>query len=167
VRRERIAGGILGLAILASIFLLPFSSAISVYGTTDTLYNTFRFFFSSIDYVASLPLGSLTLIAVLYLAGTVVLIIAGVLGTLQRLSGILGVIGVFLTAVGSELSPGYTPYTVSFGIGFVLILGLSLVQLGLWFYLRRRQNQPKKADQTVQPREVPQNIAQKTLQSLT
>jgi hypothetical protein len=145
VRWERIAGGTVGIAIEASVFLLPFSSAISVYGnSTDTLYNIFRFFYSSMGFITSIPFGSLTLIAVFYLIGTIILIVAGVLGASQLVSGTLGLAGVSLTAVGSVLTPGYTPYAISFGIAFPLILGLSVAQLGVWLYLRRRRNpQPR------------------------
>ncbi|MDA4127710.1 MAG: hypothetical protein OK452_11015 [Thaumarchaeota archaeon] len=139
---DRIGGGIVGIVIEASVFLLPYSSTISVYGTsTDTLYNIFRFFYSSLGAITSIPIGTLTLIAVFYLVGTILIILAGVLGTLQLLSGALGVIGISLTAIGSVLTPGYTPYTINFGIAFPLILALSLTQLGMWLYLRRKHNQ--------------------------
>jgi hypothetical protein len=151
VRWDRIAGAILGMAMLASVFLLPFSSVLSIFGSVpDTTYNIFRFFLDNYSSIQAMPIDSLSLTAYLYLAGTIIIVIAGVLGTFALPSGLLGLSGISLTAIADDLSPSYSPNPISYGVGFYLLFALGFGQLGVWFWWRSQHRQP-----TTQPRPVP------------
>jgi len=138
VRRERVIGAAIGIAVLVVVFLLPFSSAIAILpGSPDTLYNVFHFFVVNVGQVLNLSSSSLELIAFLYMIGTVMLLVEGVLGSFPLVSGLLGVFGMAMLTVSGVLSPQYTPYPVTYGTGFYLLWALSLAQLVVWFVSKR------------------------------
>jgi hypothetical protein len=138
VRRERIIGTAIGIAALASVFLLPFSSAISVLpGSQDTLYNIFHFFVENLGSVPNLANTMLELIAYLYVLGTILLLAAGVAGSFPLLSGSLGIAGIVMLTVSGVVSPQYTPPPVTYGLGFYLLWALSLAQLVVLLVAKR------------------------------
>ncbi len=155
MQSERIAGTIVGIVIIASIFLLPFSSAISAYGSVpDTLYNIFRFFVDNLDSVLSTPMGSLAVIAYIQLAGTLLLIAAGLVGAFSLGSGVLGIITMAVVTISGELSPSYTPFPVYYDAGFYLLWALSGAQLILAFLGRRTRHANARRKETVQTSDV-------------
>jgi hypothetical protein len=143
IRVEKIVGGILGVGMLITIFLAPFSSAISVLdGAQSTLYGIFQFFLVNFSSLSSLNNTALELIGYFYFFGAILIILAGVIGSLPLLSGSLGTGGMALVAASGLFSPQYTPYPVIYGIGFFILWSLSifiLVQLFVLRWIKNRQ----------------------------
>ena len=135
---EKLVGAIVGIAMLLTIFLVPFSSAISVLaGAQDTLYIIFHFFLENLGSIPNLPNTALELIAYFYFFGTILLIVGGVLGSYPLLSGGLELSGMVLLTVSEFFSPQYTPSTVVYGFGFYLLWGLSIAQTVQTVTIRR------------------------------
>jgi hypothetical protein len=140
VRIEKIVGGALGIVVLATVFLLPFSSTISVIpGSTNSLYSIFNFFASNLGSIPNIQNSSLELIAYLYLVGTILILAAGVVGSFPFFSGVLGIVGMAMMTVSGFFSSQYTPPPVAYGFGFYLLWALSLAQLVMSFIGTRRQ----------------------------
>jgi ribosomal protein L40E len=151
----RIMGIVLGLLILAVIFVLPF-------GTTDS-----RTFYSvEGPQIFSLPTVQGGMYAYVLLAAFLLVAIAGVLGVIPRLSGVLGVVGMALiTAAPFLLSNGQV--RLDPGYGFIAVWSAAAISLGGSFWkskldagelpssvkMEEAQQQPMVAP--IQPREAP------------
>ncbi len=140
VQLEKIVGASLGVVILVAIFLLPFSSAISVLaGSQNTLYATFHFFLDNLGSIPNVNNLSLELIAYLYLLGTILLLLSGILGTFALVSGVLGISGMTMFTLSGVVSPQYTPAAVVYGVGFYLLWALLVIQIAQLIVIRWRK----------------------------
>ena len=138
MRLEKITGTIIGVAMLVTIFLLPFSSSISIIsGSLDTLYGIFHFFASNLGAIPNVNNFSLELIAYFYLIGTALLLASGFTGSFPLVSGATGIVGIALLTVSGAFSRQYTPYALAYGIGFYLLWVLALAQLGTYLASRK------------------------------
>src|SRR5579862_8291785 len=94
IRIEKLVGAMLGVVMLLTIFLAPFSSAISVLGgDQSTLFGIFQFFLVNFTTLSSLNNSALELIGYFYFFGAILIILAGVIGSFPLLSGSLGIGG--------------------------------------------------------------------------
>jgi hypothetical protein len=140
VQLEKIVGASLGIVILVGIFLLPFSSAISVLaGSQNTLYAIFHFFLDNLGSILNVNNFSLELIAYLYLLGTILLLLSGILGTFVLVSGVLGISGMTMFSLSGVVSPQYTPTAVVYGVGFYLLWALCVIQIAQIIVIRFRK----------------------------
>jgi hypothetical protein len=148
-------GAVVGIAILASIFLLPFSSSISIIsGSLNTLYNTFNYFVSNLGSIPNVSNTSLELIAYLYLVGTVLLLASGLTGSFPFFSGVSGIVGMVMMTMSGTFSPQYTFYPLVYGLGFYLLWALPLAQLVMYAVSKRT-----KVNLTVTSSSVPGPVA--------
>ena len=137
MRLDKLIGAIVGIGVLLTVFLAPFSSAISVIaGAQETLYAILRFFLGNLGSIPSLHSTSLELIAYFYLVGSVLLIVAGILGSFPLLSSGLGFTGLALVTITVVLSPRYSPSPVIYGFGFYLLWGLLVIQIVQFLFTR-------------------------------
>jgi len=152
VRLERVMGAAIGVAVLVLVFLVPFSSTIAVLpGSPDTLYNVFHFFVGNLGSVLNLASSTLELIAFLYILGTILLLVEGILGSFPLVSGMLGICGMAMMTVGGLASPQYTPYPVTYGPAFYLLWAFSLAQPVVWFVSRRVAPESKQSSSVMPP----------------
>lgn len=127
----RILGIILGLAILATVFLVPFGSA------GKTLYGIVSPWFSDLGYVQStFGAADLTYVYIIIVA-FILLVIAGVVGIFPLGTGVLGVVGMAMVTVDPSLVP--TSLGVGMGAGFYVIWVLSIASLGASFWHRKKK----------------------------
>jgi hypothetical protein len=142
MRLEKLVGAGLGVAMLFVIFLAPFSSAISVIaGSQETLYIIFHFFLDNFGSVSHLHSSSLELIAYFYFFGTILLLVAGILGSFPLVSGGLGLSGILILTASGLFSPQYTPSSVVYGFGYYLLWGLLVIQIVQLVVARRSKIQ--------------------------
>jgi len=140
-------GIIVGIAVLATVFFVPFLGSSTLYGKAGPLLTD----------TPSIQVGSTAMIVSNYVLviSFVLLVIAGVVGIFPLGTGVLGVVAMAMLTVG--------PYLIypsigqgSYGAAFYLLWVESIVALGASFWHRRKrdvivQNQPTSAPSTSQP----------------
>ena len=121
-------GIVLGLVILATIFLLPF-------GTTNTasLYGTAGPLISNLGAVQASGTATATFDYILIIA-FVLLIIAGLVGIFPLGTGVLGVVGMAIITVAPYALFPNGPVKLDPGTGFYLIWVASVLSLGASFW---------------------------------
>jgi hypothetical protein len=130
----RILGIILGLVILATIFLVPFGST-----NTGTLYGIVGPKISNLSSVQSGTTADATYWYILIVA-FILLVIAGVVGLFPLGTGVLGVVGMAMITVAPYLVyPNGSPNVVGVGAGFYVIWVASIVSLGASFWHGKKQ----------------------------
>ena len=126
----RILGIIMGLVILASVFLLPFVGSQTLYASTTPVLNNL----TAIQQSGDFPTIASSYITVIVL---VLLVMAGLVGIFPLGTGIIGVFAMALFTVGPILiypSLG----APSYGAGYFVIWGASIASLAASFWHRRR-----------------------------
>jgi len=130
----RMLGIILGLVILATIFLVPFGST-----NTGTLYGIVGPKISNLSSVQAGPAADITYWYILIVA-FILLVIAGLVGLFPLGTGVLGVVGMAMVTVAPYLVyPNGSPNVVGMGAGFYVIWIASIASLGASFWHRKKQ----------------------------
>jgi len=121
-------GIVLGLVILASVFLLPFGTA-----NTATLYGMGGPLISNLGAVQSSGTATATFDYILVIA-LVLLIIAGLVGIFPLGTGVLGVVGMAMITVAPYAVFPNGPVKLDPGTGFYVIWAASVLSLGASFW---------------------------------
>jgi hypothetical protein len=130
MRYVRVEGFIIGLAILASVFLLPFTFR----GARPlTLYEVFETLTSFLSDIQRLTLQYMML-NYLFIAVFVLLVIAGLVGALPMASGAIGVAGMASISIAVYVVGAETVW----GIGYYVLWALSLSTLVYSIWSRAR-----------------------------
>ena len=138
-------GIVLGLVILASIFLLPFGSS-----NTDTLYTIAGPLLSDLGSIQSSGTAAYIAFAYVTVIAFILLVIAGLVGIFPLGTGVLGVVGMAMITIGPYLFYPNSAYGLDAGLGFIVIWAASIGALAASFWHRR-----KKAAMTAQAGPIP------------
>jgi hypothetical protein len=130
VHPGRILGLVMGLVILATIFLIPFSSSQSLYGIVNPLL-------SDMGMVQQSGFANAVADYVMIIA-FILLIIAGVVGVFPLGTGVLGVVAMAMVTVGPILIYPNIGAGASYDAGFYVIWVASIIALAASFWHRRR-----------------------------
>ncbi len=133
----------LGLVILASVFLLPFGTAM------DSLYGLVGPSISDLGSVQnSGDAAHMTYTYVLVVA-FILLVIAGLVGIFPLGTGVLGVVGMAIISVAPYLVYPNGPVKLDPGIGFYVIWAASIASLGASFWHRKKKESASPVTVTV------------------
>jgi hypothetical protein len=135
VHPGRILGIIMGLVILATIFLVPIGSApgdTTLWGTVYPLITNISGF-QQAGNLATMTIGYILIIAF------VLLLIAGFVGIFPLGTGVLGVIGMALITVGPYLVSGEAIMVSNYGAGFYILWIASIISLGASFWHGKKE----------------------------
>lgn len=124
----RIIGVIVGLAILATLFLVSFSDSKSLSGVASPLLQNMS---------AVSGMGSTGQVTYDYLVMIcfIILVVAGIVGFFPLGSGVLGIVGMAILSVGARFTLG--AQQPSYDIGFYLLWVESILALAASFVHRR------------------------------
>ena len=143
----RIVGILVGVVMLATILLLPFSDVITGHGAPpETLWNIFMSFVNSLGKLQSGQAATFVDMGFLYQIAAILLIVGCIVGIYPIGSGVLGAIGLsFVTFGPYEVITNYTSSPVYYGIAFYLLWLASIVQLvlGIWAWRVERRTVAK------------------------
>jgi hypothetical protein len=129
----RILGIIMGLVILATIFLIPFdSSSNTLYGIVGPSINNLGKIQSSGDVAA-------TTYAYIWIIAFIILVIAGVVGVFPLGTGVLGVVGMIMITISAYIAYPNGPVALSTGAGYFVIWAASIISLGASFWHGKRK----------------------------
>jgi hypothetical protein len=144
VNRGQALGGVLGLAILACIFVLPFSNiAEGPAGPTDTLYAIFYLFVTTFANVQAIGLAAIINLSYVYIVATILLFIAGIVGVYSLVSAILELVGMGMATIGPFfIFTSYTFGSTTFGIGFWMLWAIGVLLLFAAYWGRRAGARP-------------------------
>ena len=131
MHRGRILGVIVGLVILATLFLVDFSNSKSLYATAGPLLQ-------NVSGVSALGSTGQVTYDYLIMACFIILVIAGVVGFFPLGSGVLGIVAMAVLTVGAflTLTSAQQP---SYDTGFYLLWVESVIILAASFWHRRDQ----------------------------
>ena len=123
VDRGQILGGVVGLVMLLSAFLLPFPAiAEGPGGSPDTLIGIFKLFVTTLNSIQTIGLTQLTELAYVYMAAFVLIMLAGIIGAYPRWSAIFGIVGMaMVTAAPFAIFPNYDFFSSNYQWGFAAI----------------------------------------------
>lgn len=134
----RILGIVMGIVILAAIFLLPFNSGPS----SLTLFGRVSPVLGDIAGIQSLPDPNLIAFTYILIVAFILLVIAGIVGLFPLGTGVLGVVALALVTVAPMILvlradlPGY-------GLGYYVAWIASIVALAGSFWHRRARQEVK------------------------
>ncbi len=139
----RILGAIMGLVILAGVFVLPFSATSAGLGSAESqqssLYNTFTGVYSSLSQLQAAGDTQTITLAYLILIATILLIIAGLVGIFPLGTGVLGIVGMVLLTLGPYLVlPNYAVNLSDYGVAFYVLWIASIIALAASFWHGKR-----------------------------
>jgi hypothetical protein len=123
---KRIPSLIIGILILGSIFLAPFTyrgaRPLTFYEATSDVIT----FLSDVQRLTPqyLPFNYI------FVASFIMLVLAGLIGTYPNISGLLGTIGMASVSLGAIL----VGVQVTWGIGYYILWTLSIAELGIYFW---------------------------------
>ncbi|HEV2225710.1 MAG TPA: zinc ribbon domain-containing protein [Nitrososphaerales archaeon] len=129
----RMLGIVLGLVILATIFLLPFGTT-----NTNSLYGTAGPLISNLGAVQASGTATATFDYILVIA-FVLLVIAGLVGIFPLGTGVLGVVGMAMITVAPYAVFPNGPVKLDPGTGFYIIWVASVLSLGASFWHRKKK----------------------------
>jgi len=123
VDRGQILGGVVGLVMLLSAFLLPFSAiAEGPGGSPDTLIGIFKLFVTTLNSIQTIGLTQLTELAYVYMAAFVLIMLAGIIGAFPRWAAIFSIVGMaMVTAAPFAIFPNYDFFSSNYQWGFAAI----------------------------------------------
>jgi zinc-ribbon domain len=127
-------GIVLGLVILASIFLLSFGTA-----NTQTLYGNVSLLISNLGAVQATSSTAQVTYDYLLIIAFVILIIAGVVGLFPLGTGVLGVVGMAMITVAPFAVFPNGPTKLDPGLGFYVIWVASVLSLGASFWHAKKK----------------------------
>jgi len=130
MRYVRVEGFIIGLAILASVFLLPFTFRGARPLTLYEVFETLTSFISDIQRLTP----QYMMLNYLFIAVFVLLVIAGLVGALPMASGAIGVAGMASISIAMDVVGAETVW----GIGYYVLWALSLSTLVYSIWSRAR-----------------------------
>ncbi len=128
VHPGRIIGVIVGLAILATLLLVPFSGSQSLYGTVQP-------FLQNISAVSGMGSAAQVTYDYILMVCFLILAIAGIVGFFPLGSGVLGIVGMAILTAGAYFTLGANQ--PSYDTGFYLLWVESVVVLIASFVHRR------------------------------
>jgi hypothetical protein len=130
----RILGIVLGLVILATIFLLPFGAS-----DTHTLYGVVGPLISNPGGVQSSGNAASVTYGYIFIIAFILIVIAGLVGIFPLGTGVLGVVGMAMITVAPYLVYPSGPVKLDPGTGFYVIWGASIASLGASFWHRKKK----------------------------
>ena len=130
-------GIVLGLAILASVFLLPFGTG------SDTLYGMVSPLISDLGDIQASGDGAAIAYSYIFVIAFMLLVIGGLVGLFPLGTGVLGVVGMAMITVAGWLIYPNGSHPLSMGIGFLVIWALSIASLGASFWHREKKEKEK------------------------
>lgn len=130
----RILGIILGLVILATIFLVPFGST-----NTNTLYGVAGPDISNLGTLQSSGTAQSVTYAYIFIIAFILLVIAGIVGLFPLGTGVLGVVGMVMITVAPYLVYPGGQIKLDPGAGFYVIWIASIASLGASFWHKKKQ----------------------------
>jgi hypothetical protein len=130
----RMLGIVLGLVILASIFLLPFGTA-----NSQTLYGIVGPWISNLGAVQASGGAAAVTYSYIFIIAFILLVIAGFVGIFPLGTGVLGVVGMAMISVAPYLVYPNGPVKLDAGVGFYVIWAASVVSLGASFWHRKKK----------------------------
>jgi predicted RNA-binding Zn-ribbon protein involved in translation (DUF1610 family) len=130
----RILGIVLGLVILATIFLLPFGTS-----DTRTLYGVVGPLLSNPGGVQSSGGAASITYGYIFIIAFILIVIAGLVGIFPLGTGVLGVVGMAMITVAPYLVYPSGPVKLDPGTGFYVIWGASIASLGASFWHRKKK----------------------------
>lgn len=147
VNKGRLVGVVIGLVMLAAIFLLPFSNIVDgPGGPSRTLFDILRFFISNLSVEGAAP--TLLYTAFIYQIAAVLLIAAALVGLFPLGSGILGIVGMGFVTVGPfVVFNRYSFDAANFGAAFYILWVLSAVQIVVAFMVARGTRQKPRREE--------------------
>ncbi len=129
----RILGAVMGLLILATVFLIPFVGSQTLYSGTSPLFSNL----SSVQQSGSFPTIASDYVMVIVF---ILLVISGLVGIFPLGTGVIGVVAMALFTVGPILIYPSLP-APSYSAGFFVVWVASIVSLGASFWHRNRDKQ--------------------------
>jgi hypothetical protein len=156
VDRGQILGGVIGIVTLLAAFLLPFSSiAEGSTSSLDSLLVIFKIFVIGVTNLQTIGLSQLAELAYVYMAGFIVIVVAGLVGAFPRWSAFLGIVGMAtLTFSPFAVFTSYSLSSTGFGVGFYAIWVTSILGIVAAFWSRRERRSVMPG--AVQPTAAPQ-----------
>ncbi|MGD0396868.1 MAG: zinc ribbon domain-containing protein [Nitrososphaerales archaeon] len=156
LRPGRIIGTVMGLVILAAIFLLPFG------GSSSTLYGIVSPMIKNLSAVQSS--GDTAKLANNYtwIIAFILLVIAGVVGIFPLGAGVLGMVGMAMITISPFLTHPNGPYTLSTGTGFYIAWVVSVVALVASRWQGKKETPPPVSITIVQTQNTGTQVAQPT-----
>ena len=127
----RILGIILGLAILAAVFLLPFG--------TETLYGMAGPLLGNIGGVQATGTGAEISYGYVLIIAFILLVIAGVVGLFPLGTGVLGVVAMAMLSLAPSLIFPNGSVKLVTGAGFFVIWAASIISLGASFWHGKKE----------------------------
>ncbi len=132
----RMLGIVLGLVILASIFLLPFGIA-----NSETLYGIVGPLISNLGALQASGGSATVTFAYIFIVAFILLVIAGLVGIFPLGTGVLGVVGMAMVTVAPYLVYPNGPVKLDPGVAFYVIWGASVVSLGASFWHGKKKKE--------------------------
>ncbi|HUI85555.1 MAG TPA: zinc ribbon domain-containing protein [Nitrososphaerales archaeon] len=135
----RIIGALVGVVMLASLLLLPFSNVNGGPGTQPaTLWNIFVSFVNTLGSTQTSPVSGFINLAFIYQIAAILIVVGSLVGIYPVASGVMGVIGLsFVTFGPYEISTTYAANPVTFGLGFYVMWVASVLELVLAYWTWR------------------------------
>jgi hypothetical protein len=130
-------GIVLGLVILAAIFLIPFGAS-----DTRTLYGGVGPLISNLGAVQASGNAASVTYSYIFIVAFILLVIAGVVGLFPLGTGVLGVVGMALVTVAPYLVYPNGPVKLDPGAGFFVIWGASIASLAASFWHGKKKAGP-------------------------
>jgi hypothetical protein len=139
----RILGIVMGLVILATIFLIPFDTS------GNTLYRIVGPDINNLGTLQQSSDAAALTYAYIWIIAFIILVIAGVVGLFPLGTGVLGVVGMAMITVSPYLVYPNGPVTLSTGAGFFVIWAASVIALGASFWHGKKKVTPAAAPVSV------------------
>ncbi|MGD1054692.1 MAG: hypothetical protein ABR867_01235 [Nitrososphaerales archaeon] len=141
----RILGIVMGLVILATIFLIPFAKnnnlphSLLFSNSGDTLYGIVSPWMSNLGQLQSAGDTAALTYAYLFVIAFILLVIAGVVGIFPLGTGVLGVVGMAMVTASPSLVYPSGPVTLSPSVGFYIMWAASVISLGASFWHGKKE----------------------------
>jgi ribosomal protein L40E len=138
VHPGRIIGAFVGIVMLATLLLLPFSNVNGPGATQGTLWSIFVSFVNSLGSTSGAPTSGFVNLAFIYQIAAILIVVGSLVGVYPVASGVMGVIGLsFVTFGPYEISTTYASNPVTFGAGFYVLWVASVLELFLAYWTWR------------------------------
>ncbi len=125
----RMLGIVLGLVILASIFLLSFGTS-----NSQTLYGIVGPLISNLGAVQASGDAAVVTYSYIFIVAFILLVVAGLVGIFPLGTGVLGVVGMAMITVAPYLVYPNGQVKLDPGLGIYVIWGASVISLGASFW---------------------------------
>ena len=139
-------GALIGLVMLVSVLLLPFSDIIAGHGfPPNTLWDIFVSFINSMGSVQASHVSAFIDLAFVYQVAAILLVVGCLVGVYPAGSGALGVIGLSFATFGPyEVVSDYAASPAYYGMGFYILWGASIFQLVVAYWTWQGERSEKR-----------------------